>query len=594
MERRYDKIMTKVTYVIAAIVVLLVVYFVFAKPYFTFQSYEKKMLAAAQRYYEINSSKLPTGKRVDTVGLSKLYNEKYIDQDFTVPLSSKLCNIKDSWVKVRMEESDYQYYVYLDCGYMESKVDHEGPVIKLNGDKEMTITKKEKFTDPGISSVIDKNDGKMNVGDVKVSGEVDTSVTGIYKIKYSIMDSLTNKTEVTRVVNVIDTVASITKRESQKGYYSGNASNNHIAFANHLYRIIGLDGDNVKIVSDEVVTLSNYDAINKQLEKYYDTLPSKTKKLIVKNKYCKDQLSTKNTDTTECSSYTEERNMYIPSLADINKVKAGTDNYLISQNLIWTANTVKEDYSYMVGESMMYLKGNIIAMNNSYNAGIKPVVTIKGDLIVEDGDGSLDNPYIIQKDFKSSKPGEEVNKRLPGEYISLESGTWEIIETLDDGTTKIILDGVIETEEDLLTFANPRTSNYEYDPKKVGSYAYNINNKANTYLPFDKLVSHEIEIPVYDGKILYGKEKKPIKSKVKLSAVNIYDLYTVGNGGFEYLPINASKDKNEFYIINEEGNLQRQKYLPDRGYAVRPVAFLKQGAKVVEGTGRIDEPYTIK
>ena len=128
-KRKYDKVVKKVTYIAVAVVALLVVYVLLLKPFLTFKSYEKQMDKAGRRYYEINSRLLPTGKRVSTVTLKTLSNQKYIDEDFHVPLSSKNCDIENSWVKVKTEGSDYKYYVYLDCGFMESNVDHTGPEI---------------------------------------------------------------------------------------------------------------------------------------------------------------------------------------------------------------------------------------------------------------------------------------------------------------------------------------------------------------------------------------------------------------------------------------------------------------------------------
>ena len=54
------------------------------------------------------------------------------------------------------------YYTYLKCGIFSSKVDHEGPVIKLKGEDLITINKGEKFKDPGIDSVSDNTDGKID------------------------------------------------------------------------------------------------------------------------------------------------------------------------------------------------------------------------------------------------------------------------------------------------------------------------------------------------------------------------------------------------------------------------------------------------
>ena len=591
---KYDKTLTKVTYVIAAIVVIAIVYFIFVKPYLTFRSYEKQMRAGAERYYQINARELPTGKRVSTVTLSTLSSKQFIEEDFTIPFSSKLCNIKDSWVKVKTDGADYKYYVYLDCGFLESKVDHEGPIIKLNGDQEMTLTKHEKYEEPGVSSVIDKNDGKMNTKDVNISGDVNTKTTGTYKVTYTAFDSLKNKTEVVRTIHVIETILSVTKRTNPKGFYPADSENNHIYFSNQLYRILGIDGDNVKIISNDVVGVSNYAAIDKQLDNYYKTLSSKSKKFIVKNKYCNDQLSRKNVDTTECSSYTDPKNLYIPSIADINKIKSRYDGYILNGQSMWTSNKYNDNYSYLVGVETPEENEPLSMVINTYNGGIRPVITLRGDTVISKGNGSFDNPFVILKDVRPGKAGELINKRLPGEFITLGGNTWRIIEPQNDGTTKIVLNDTITTVDDDLQYNDIGNEQYEYNPKKKNTYAYYINNKASMYLQTDKLVSHQIKVPIYKEAVLYGKEIDTKTYKVKLSAPSLYDLYSISICEGEYITINTSQEDNNFFYISTSGGVVKRGYDGVRKYSVKPVGFLKKGTVVVDGNGTEASPYSVE
>lgn len=592
MDNNYNKTITKITYILAIAVVLAIVYFIFAKPYFTFRSYEKKMEEAGKKYFEINAAKLPTGNRVGYITLRELTANKYLKETFTVPLSSKLCSLNESWVKVKLEGSDYKYYVYLECGYLESKVDHEGPVIKLNGDQEMTLTKFEKYEEPGIKSIIDKNDGKISEKEAAITGEVNTSRTGVYEVKYTVSDSLDNETKVVRKINVIDTVTSITKRETDRGFYPGESTNNYIRFNNQLYRIIGIENNNVKIISDEIVGVVNYEALEKQLDNYYESLSSKSKKLIVKSKFCKDNLSNKNLDTTECSSTTEEKSIYIPSVTDINRVKTSERNYMLTQSVVWTSNQAKENYAYIASDSLPTDNGfetRILATN----AGLRPMFMIKGDLIVSEGSGKEEDPYIIEKDVKPGKAGDMIEDRYAGEYIDLDSGEWRITKQEKDGTTKIIFTDIISIEGQVIQYNDDGNDQYEYNPKKAGTYAYYINNKLNSYISTEGLVSHEITVPIYEKDVLYGKETKKEKYKVKLSAPNIYDLYSTGVIS-EYIAINTSLDRSKFAFFSANGNVVNRSYDSRLKYAVKPVAFIKSDMQITEGTGTKQDPYSLK
>lgn len=78
--------------------------------------------------------------------------------------------------------------------------DKEPPVIKLKGDSKMTIKLNQKYEDPGYTAT-DDSDGNITKK-VKVSGYVDPTLSGTYKLTYSVSDTSGNSTSVTREVTV--------------------------------------------------------------------------------------------------------------------------------------------------------------------------------------------------------------------------------------------------------------------------------------------------------------------------------------------------------------------------------------------------------
>ena len=193
----------KIKLLITFVIIIGFVWFLVVSPMITFRSNEKKLENAAKRYFELNSRELPTGERVKTVGLNTLYHKSFIEGDLYIPYTHKTCSIENSWVKVKKENNEYKYYTYLECGILSSTIDHKGPEITLNGGNSVTVGKGEKYTDLGVRSVIDNVDGKISTKEVTVKGEVDTSKVGTYEVKYIAFDSLSNKTEVTREVKVV-------------------------------------------------------------------------------------------------------------------------------------------------------------------------------------------------------------------------------------------------------------------------------------------------------------------------------------------------------------------------------------------------------
>ena len=137
MQKGFDK---RIKIIIVIAMAALFVWFLILSPMIQFHHNEKTFEEAARRYYELNSDQLPTGERVKTLSLSTLYKKSYLKEDFHVPYSSKLCSISDSWVKVRKENNEYRYYVYLDCGFLTSRIDHRGPQIRLEVKMKLLLT----------------------------------------------------------------------------------------------------------------------------------------------------------------------------------------------------------------------------------------------------------------------------------------------------------------------------------------------------------------------------------------------------------------------------------------------------------------------
>ena len=106
----------KIGRLVAIVLAVLAIFYIFINPIIKFKSYEKAMVKAAERYYEINPDKVPTGNRTGTVTLQQLFNGHYIEKDFYVPFTKKPCSITKSWVKTRAVNNETKNYVYLYCG----------------------------------------------------------------------------------------------------------------------------------------------------------------------------------------------------------------------------------------------------------------------------------------------------------------------------------------------------------------------------------------------------------------------------------------------------------------------------------------------
>ncbi len=598
------KIAFNIKFIISLIIVGLFVWYLIISPMMKFHDNEKQMINAAKRYFEINSNELPTGKRIKTLSLNTLYSKSYLENDFYVPYTSNVCDQTDSWVKVRKNNSgEYEYLVYLDCGVLQSSIDHTGPEIKLNGSEEVTIGLGSKYKEEGVKSVVDNTDGKLDVKDVVIKGNVDTSKVGTYEVEYIAFDSLKNRTSVTRKVNVINNLNSVVKKALNGAKnFTGNPTNNYVRLSNMLYRVYGLDSNNnIILVAAEDVSNVNYTKLNEWLNKYYyNHLNDFTKKLIVKSKYCNMKITDTTTDTTECSGYTDKVNIFVPSVVDVNKAAAGSENFMKTYTMSWVGNSGDDGKAYVTREIFFGedFGKSFLSYENDLNFGVRPMFTIKGNISVVSGDGTITNPYS----FGDSTPisgGEELNKASTGEYVEISGDLYRVID-VENGYTKVIAEESIVNSNDTKIVISPGIPVYEftYDTKKKGSIGYKINNESSQYIDTSYFTNHDVSVPIYKKDIIYGSEVKTEKYKAKVFAPNMYEMFSAqvnlfGHNSHSYWYLNTSKTTLYLSGITDTG-VPLNKVSSNVFYGIRPCAYIKKSTIITSGKGTRKEPYIIK
>lgn len=586
---------------ITVIIVALLVWFLVLKPLRAFKNYEKSMESAAKRYYELNQTELPTGSRIATVSMQTLYHKAYLKEDFYIPYTKEPCSMKDSWVKVKKVNGEYKYYTYLKCGALESTVDNKGPEIKLNGSTEITVNLGEKYKDPGVKSVADKTDGKMSVKDVTIkTDKVDTSKVGTYEVTYTAMDSLKNKTTITRTVKVVSKLKNaVNIATDKKGYYVGATPNNYITLSGMMFRIIGVDGNNVKIVAEEDIANVDYAGIASWLDYYMKHFNEKSKKYLVKNKYCNMQLADDQLTTQECTAKTKSTYAYIPSIDEINRSKDTTGSFLQPTTLSWTASKKDDDNAYAVRNILLGVQGNSTYLADGIinNYGVRPVLTVKGDALLKAGNGSKDNPYTFGE-TAAGHADDPINTRYPGEYISYGGLLWRIVEANSDGTTRIIsVDSIKENGQFVKVKHETSTNKKTYNPNEKGNIGYYINNRVSEFVDTSYFVNKEITVPIYNKDILYGKETSTKKYKVKLSAPNTYEMFSAQTSSNQdvrsYWLINSSKTQYYKGVVTDLGVVMRGEISDFLTFGIRLVGNLNKSTTITKGKGTLDSPYNI-
>ena len=501
-----------------------------------------------------------------------------------------------------------KYYTYLKCGDMESDVDHEGPVITLKGEMEETVSRGSTYEDPGIESVVDDTDGKIDISKVTVKGEVNTANVGTYEITYTVTDSLNNKTTVTRTVNVEERLSSIVKEATKdtNNYYKGYRDDNYIMFNNMLFRIVKInDNDTIMAVSEEPLASVDYtnngrfanSSLDKWLNDYfYNLLEDKYKDLIVATKWCDDVVNKDNYMTTECTRTSAKRNIGIMSIQDYNNTLQDGNSFYDSRALMWFSN-IGEDNNPWTLTSMYAYPMKTEPMNKEYLFNVRPTITLKKNTKVLSGDGSSGNPYILVEN-KTARKNSNLNERQIGEYIKYKGYTYRISNLNNNGTTEVIMTGVIKNGDNELNIGyNNGSGKKVYNSKQKGNIGYQIINNLTKYISTDLFEKTKVKVPIYSGRVTYQGKKNIKEYNDIISIPSTFDIFSakgLNSSNSGYWLIDSSNEENIKTMVYPIGTVSYTPVTDDTTAGVKVKATFKKDVIITDGSGTLSDPYEVR
>ena len=584
-----EKNKKKITISLIVVIAVALIWFLIISPLIEFKKSEKEVLNAGKRYFEVNKTYLPTGNRIKTISLKTLYNKDFIKEDIKVPNSSSMCDENESWVKVQKKNNEYNYNVYLKCGIYSSKVDHKGPTITLKGENEITVNKGDKFKDPGIASVSDNTDGKIDTKQVKVDSNVNINKNGTYEIKYSIKDSFDNKTEVIRTVKVVQILDKIVKKETDKtNYYKGNDNNNYIKLDGILFKIVGLNEDgSVKVTSSEPLAFVDYNSADTWLNDYfYDKLSDNVKKYIKNDsKWCNEVIS--NTDNyTKCNKYGKKKAVGLLSVADINnsKDKDGNSSLLGQQSFLLGNQKDKKEIK------VIPIENKIKTENKNIVSGVRPTMNLKSNIVISKGNGSDSSPYIIKGTATRVKAGSKVSNLKIGEYVNYSGFNWRVSNKKDDGNIQLVLDDTITSNEGYLLLGFGTDGKY-YSTNNKTNLGYKLVNEGSKYINTKLLKKQKFKVYNYKGNATYNSNVNYSNYTTKLIEVSMFELFSTSSSDNYWF--RESDGKGNAYANSPIGDVVKYEIVENNNSMIK-LSVLVDGTSTIKlGSGSKDDPYTI-
>lgn len=373
-------------------------------------------------------------------------------------------------------------------------------------------------------------------------------------------------------------------------YFKGNIQNNYVWFANRMFRIMRVyEDDTVKLVSDDLVASfmwgenSGYDNSNVRIwltnvEKnklsgvYYKTIPAQDR-FLHKTKYTIDKT---NENKIERGDVEFEDNVVSITLNDYIEA-GGKNSYLNNGKLYYILGYTSDDENLYIEED-----GSITSCDSMDGYGIRSVITLNKNIPVSQGDGTKDNPYVVDQ-------GNDVN--YVDSYVKLGKDTWKVFEE-DDGIIKMYLNGYININ------GNELVRNYSSFSNKFNYFA---EDNIGFYLYHDYINSLSYSKYIVSNKYPYGE----ISPEAGYSFNNVYsEVYEERIGLLNIFDYVSNNDLSNFFRDNTGADMSTRQYsvaanglleeaeVTDEKHIV-PVISIKTNS-IKSGNGRIDNPYVVE
>lgn len=563
---------------------------------------ENELISVVKNYYETNPSFLPTDDNyIKELSISSLEEKRVVALDKFV-FYNDVCS-EESFVRIVKENNDYVYIPFLECGKKTSSSLLGNPEIILNGDDNIVLKNGDDYEELGVEKINIYSGGKLDVNSVNIDySNVDFDNVGEYEIVYSIYDNNYNYSETVRILKIMDSLLTKTMETlGNKTVFSGDVTDNYLWYSGFLYRIVSIDKNNNTLllvtdnniinlpISNDNVAYENGDIdnwLNNVFAEYIDNFDD----IVVKDStWCLENISTIN-DNVSCSSNNEYKTAL--GLLGLNDYKNSTNNNAESYLKIHYASVLMNYYNNSSNNSVIV--GNYInGFDFTTSIGIRPSFNIYDQFIIS-GDGSKENPYIIEEESNISN----VVDIKEGEYIELSGFLFRKIEE-DNNGIKFIMDTIITDE-----FTGEIYSNSYFNDKNTlnknifdQSIEYLNNNFVNR-LEKSKLITNNYNFTTFyyeDNKVSsekYG-EYVYLSEYNQLFNVNLnnneYQTYTYVVGSDYSIDDSISLSfisNNGFYFPNSlSENLE---------LVLRPIITISKDLEILMGNGSKNEPYIIK
>jgi hypothetical protein len=235
--------------------------------------------------------------------------------------------------------------------------------------------------------------------------------------------------------------------------------------------------------------------------------------------------------------------------------------------VVWLGTTASEEKAWLANG------GNISTAEDNNTYFIKPVVTLSNATQLISGNGSKEEPFIVN----GNKEGISL-----GSYITIGEDTW-IVSSIEDEKVKLVYSNLYNKGNSKYRFD---TEQLDFNLERENSLAKLLNDKFYNELSYkDLLLEFDVYTETYTD--TYENVYKE-KESVKVGIPSVVDLKFNNTEDGYFL---SSKSPREGRIYYYQGDLISSKPGISRPY--RPVIMIEM-PEVSEGDGTMDNPFKVE
>lgn len=369
-------------------------------------------------------------------------------------------------------------------------------------------------------------------------------------------------------------------------YFQNDVDNNYLMYSNILWRIIKVNNDNtVKLISNDVLTYLSYGEndyensyMNMWLNKTDDdntgileNLLNTPNNYLTNDSICKDSIS----DTKHITCDEINDTDLIGTLSVFDYINAGgKDSYLNIDKYFYLSTLDKDNNIWFVNDS-----GNVSSADGSDIYGIRPTITLKSNSKSIAGDGTIDNPYVIDENY------------IFGSYVKLGEDIWRIYD-IDGDNIKLSLNDYLKEDGEEILYKYSTNGYYHNDTIK-GSLAYYLNNTYLNNLSYkNNIINNKWSNGIYGSSNDYDyKDTLNAKVDTKVTSLSVGDVILNGELSNYFLSTGVSKSSSLVYTVKGNGTLYGKSSTSTS--KIVPTISIDKNI-LTKGNGTINSPYEME